>query len=203
MKRSAISRRNDEASAIPQRELLSILYGRDTPYGWQVEYSDLNHIHRADLQAFYNRYYFPKNIMLSVYWRTFQRPANEATWLEKTFADWKVEQPPVPKCPAVTAKPTPGVYLADRPDVTQTFFAIGELGGDLRDPDYAALEVAANILGDGFSSRLMSQIRTKLGYAYNIGASWAVDYDHPGTFRIQGSPSPPPRWRPFRPSEWS
>ncbi len=183
--RSAISRRNDEASAIPQRELLSILYGRDTPYGWQVEYSDLDHIHRADLQAFYNRYYFPKNIMLSVY-GDFSAP-DMKDLLEKTFADWKVEQPPVPKFPAVTAKPTPGVFLADRPDVTQTFFAIGHLGGDLRDPDYAALEVAANILGDGFSSRLMSQIRTKLGYAYNIGASWAVEFDHPGTFRIQGS----------------
>ncbi len=183
--RSAISRRNDEASAIPQRELLSILYGRDTPYGWQMEYTDLDHIHRADLQAFYNRYYFPKNIMLSVY-GDFSAPAMKDL-LEKTFADWKVEQPPVPKFPAVTAKPAPGVFLADRPDVTQTFFAIGHLGGDLRDPDYAALEVAANILGDGFSSRLMSQIRTKLGYAYNIGASWAVEFDHPGTFRIQGS----------------
>ena len=183
--RSAISRRNDEASSIPQRELLSILYGRDTPYGWQVEYADLDRIKRADLQAFYNRYYFPKNIMLSVY-GDFSASAMKDL-LEKTFADWKVEQPPVPKFPEVTAKPAPGVYFADRPDVTQTFFAIGHLGGDLRDRDYAALEVAANILGDGFSSRLMSQIRTKLGYAYNIGASWAVEFDHPGTFRIQGS----------------
>jgi zinc protease len=183
--RSSISRRNDEASAIPQRELLSILYGRDTPYGWQVEYADLDRIHRADLQAFYNRYYFPKNIMLSVY-GDFSASAMKDL-LEKTFADWKVEQPAVPPFPKVGAKPVPGVFLADRADVTQTFFAIGELGGDLHDPDYAALEVAANILGDGFNSRLMSQIRTKLGYAYDIGASWAVEFDHPGTFRIQGS----------------
>ena len=44
-----------------------ILYGRDTPYGWQIEYSDLDRIHRDDLLAFYRRYYFPKNIMLAVY----------------------------------------------------------------------------------------------------------------------------------------
>ncbi len=182
---SGISRRNDEASAIPQRELLSILYGRDTPYGWEVEHEHLNRIHREDLQNFYRRYYFPKNIMLSVY-GDFSAPAMKDL-LEKTFADWKVDQPPVPKFPDVTAKPAPGIYLVDRPDVTQTFFAIGHLGGDLRDPDFAALGVAANILGEGFSSRLMSQIRTKLGYAYNIGASWAVEFDHPGTFRIQGS----------------
>jgi hypothetical protein len=47
--------------------------------------------------------------------------------------------------------------------------------------------VAANILGQGFSSRLVSEIRTKLGYAYDISAAWAANYDHPGTFRIDGS----------------
>ena len=56
----------------------------------------------------------------------------------------------------------------------------------LRDPDYAALEVAADILGGGFRSRLFQQIRTRLGYAYNVSASWAATYDHPGTFRIDG-----------------
>ncbi len=93
----------------------------------------------------------------------------------------------MPPFPPVTAKPAPGIYLAEKPDVTQTFFSIGELGGTLRDKDYPALQVAANILGQGFSSRLMSQIRTKLGYAYDISASWAANYDHPGTFRIDGS----------------
>src|SRR6185369_13530245 len=94
--------------------------------------------------------------------------------LEKLFADWKVEQPQVPAFPALTAKAAPGVYLAEKPDVTQTFFSIGELGGTLRDPDYAALEVASHILGQGFSSRLVSQVRTKLGYAYNVSAVWAA-----------------------------
>ena len=45
----------------------------------------------------------------------------------------------MPQFPEVTAKPAPGIYLAEKPDVTQTFFAIGELGGTLRDPDYPAL----------------------------------------------------------------
>jgi zinc protease len=65
--RSAIARRNDDANAIPDRELMRIVYGPTTPYGWQVEYEDLNHIHRDDLKRFYRRYYFPKNIMLAVY----------------------------------------------------------------------------------------------------------------------------------------
>lgn len=183
--RSGIARRNDDANGIPDRELARILYGPTTPYGWQVEYDDLNHIHREDLVQFYRRYYFPKNIMLAVY-GDFKIPEMKEK-LEKVFADWKVQQPDVPKFPEVNVKAAPGIYFAEKPDVTQTFFAIGELGGTLREKDYAALQVAANILGQGFSSRLMSQVRTKLGYAYEISASWSANWDHPGTFRIGGS----------------
>ncbi|HWZ29949.1 MAG TPA: pitrilysin family protein [Bryobacteraceae bacterium] len=197
--RSGIARRNDDANGIPDRELLSIVYGRNTSYGWQIEYEHLARIHRDDLIDFYKRYYFPKNILLAVYGDF--STAEMQDKLEKLFADWKVEQPPVPPFPKVETRPslavvdgapssggpTGGIYLAEKPDVTQTFFAIGELGGTLRDKDYAALQVAADILGQGFSSRLVSQIRTKLGYAYDISAQWAAQYDHPGTFRIGGS----------------
>src|SRR5580658_1918879 len=34
--RSAIARRNDDAGAIPDRELARIVYGPTTPFGWQV-----------------------------------------------------------------------------------------------------------------------------------------------------------------------
>ena len=183
--RSAIARRNDDAGDIPGRELARILYGPETPWGWQPEYEHLARIHREDLIAFYQRFYFPKNIMLAVY-GDFSTTDMRGK-LEKLFADWNVEQPPAPPIPAVTGKPAPGIYFAPKDDVTQTFFSIGHLGGTLRDPDYPALQVAANILGEGFSSRLISQIRTRLGYAYNIGAGWAAGYDHAGTFRIGGS----------------
>ncbi len=183
--RSGIARRNDDADGIPERELSAILYGRDNSYGWQMEYSDLDHIHREDLLNFYHRYYFPKNIMLSVYGDF--NTAEMKDKLEKLFGSWKAEQQPVPAFPPVTAKPAPGIYLGEKPDVTQTFFSIGELGGMLRDPDYAALTVAADILGGGFRSRLFKQVRTKLGYAYNIQSGWSANYNHPGTFRIVGS----------------
>jgi len=57
----------------------------------------------------------------------------------------------------------------------------------LRDKDYPALEVMADILGGGFSSRLFRKVRTELGYAYGIGAVWGARYDHPGLFRVAGS----------------
>jgi outer membrane lipoprotein-sorting protein len=44
-----------------------------------------------------------------------------------------------------------------------------------------------DILGGGFSSRLVRTVRTDLGLAYNIFADWGVNYNHPGLFQIGGS----------------
>ena len=183
--RSGIARRNDDPNGILEREFPAEVYGRKTPYGWSVEYSDIDSIQRPDLIAFYQRYYFPANIMLAVY-GDFDTGRMKQQ-LTDLFASWTITQPPVPKFPEVTAKPVPGVFLASKSDVTQTFFSIGHLGGTLIDKDYPALEVTSAILGGGFSSRLFQRIRTKLGYAYNIGAEWEADYDHPGLFKISGS----------------
>jgi zinc protease len=183
--RSGISRRNDDADGIAEREFSDIVYGRNTPYGWRVEYADIDNIQRQDLINFYKRYYFPANIMLEVY-GDFSAAEMKAK-LEQLFGDWKYSAPPVPAFPKVVEKAAPGVYLASKDDTTQTFFNVGELGGELRDKDYPALEVAAEILGGGFSSRLFRNVRTQHGWAYNISGSWSANYDHPGTFLISGS----------------
>ena len=183
--RSAIARRNDEAGAVAGREFSDLVYGKDTPYGWRIEYSDVDRIQRDDLVAFYRRYFFPANIMLAVSGDF--STAEMRAQLEKLFAGWKVEQPPVPPFPAVREKPAPGVYLAVKSDVTQTFFELGHLGGMLRDKNYPALEVMADILGGGFRSRLVRRVRTELGYAYDVSADWGANYDHPGLFMVSGS----------------
>ena len=187
--RSALARRNDDPQSLLAREFPSILYGRDNSYGWQESYVTIANIARGDLQSFYKRYFFPKNVMLAV-WGDFDSAQMRAR-VEKLFADWTVEQPEVPPFPKVAVKDAAGTYLAVKTDVTQTFFAIGQLSGELRDKDYPALETLAGILGGGFHSRLMETIRAKMGKAYNISASWGAAYDHPGIFRISGSTQTP------------
>jgi predicted Zn-dependent peptidase len=182
---SAIARRNDDPHGIAQRECSEIVYGRDNPYGWREEFEHLNRIQREDLIAFYKRYFFPANIMLAVH-GDFSAAQMKAK-LESLFADWTYQQQPVPEFPKVTARPAPGIYLASKEDVTQTFFCMGHLGGILKDKDYPALEVMADVLGSGFTSRLFQRVRTKLGYAYSISADWAANFDHPGTFEASGS----------------
>jgi len=181
----AVARRNDEPHGIAEREFTNIVYGKNTPYGWDDEYDTINRVSRADLVDFYRRYFFPANTMLAV-WGDFSAPEMKAR-LEKLFADWTVEQAPVPAFPPVAAKPAAGTYLAAKSDVTQTFFSLGHLGGVLKDKDYPALEIMADILGGGFQSRLFRRVRTEMGNAYEIEADWGANYDHPGLFGIAGS----------------
>jgi len=183
--RSGISRRNDEPRGIVEREFAAIVYGKDTPYGWRMEHATVNRIQRSDIVQFYERYFFPANVMLAVMGDF--SVADMKFRQEKRFADWTVKQPPVPPFPAVNAKPAHTVFLATKTDVTQTFFALGHLGGELRDKDFPALEVMADILGGGFHSRLVQRVRTQLGYAYSVSANWGANYNHPGLFEISGS----------------
>ena len=183
--RGSIARRNDDAHGVAEREFTDIVYGKDTPYGWDIEYSTVDHITRDDLVAFYKRYFFPANILMAV-WGDFSAPEMKAK-LEKMFADWNYQQPPVPAFPPVREKAPPGIYVANKEDVTQTFFMAGHLGGEFKDKDLPALEVMADILGGGFQSRLVRRVRTQLGLAYDISAGWGAHYDHPGLFEIGGS----------------
>jgi zinc protease len=183
--KSAISRRNDEAAGIASREILRIVYGRDTAYGDEETYATINAVTRDDIRAFYQRYFFPANIILAVY-GDFQT-ADMQHKLENVFSTWTVTQEKVPPFPPVDAKPDPGVFLVAKEDVAQTFFEIGHLGGEFKSKDLPALSVAADVLGGGFSSRLFREVRSRLGYAYSISASWDASYDHPGIFLISGS----------------
>jgi len=183
--RSGIARRNDDAHSVADREFSDIVYGKDTPYGWQIEYATLDRIKRADVIAFYKRYYFPANMLMAV-WGDFSTAEMQAK-LARLFGGWSYQQPKVPPFPPVREKAQPGIYVANKDDVTQTFFIEGHLGGQLNDQDFPALEVLGDILGGGFQSRLMQRVRTQLGLVYDISADWGANYDHPGLFEIGGS----------------
>ncbi len=183
--RSAISRRYDDADDVNRSEFSGIIYGKETPFGREVEYETLDAIARQDLIDFHKRYYFPGNMMMAVS-GDFDKAAMKAR-LESTIGTWTPAAGAVPAFPDVTNRAKAGIYVGDKPEVAQTFLSIGHLGGLFSDKDYAALEVMTDILGGGFDSRLFRKVRTELGLAYGVGGGWGADYVHPGTFRISAS----------------
>src|SRR5262249_23301511 len=51
-------------------------------------------------------------------------------------------------------------------------------------PDYHAVTVMNEVFGGGFSSRLIKQIRSRLGLAYSVGGGVGAAFDHPGIFTV-------------------
>src|SRR5579883_563094 len=137
--RDSISRRNDDAGSIGQREFSRIIYGKDSPYTTIPEYSTVESITREDLVAFHHQFFQPENVLLGV-WGDFKADEMKAK-IEKAFGSWPRGGKPRPVIPKVERGPlNGGVYFVNKEDVNQSNVFLGKLGGRLDDPDYAATE---------------------------------------------------------------
>ncbi len=81
-------------------------------------------------------------------------------------------------------EPTPGIYFAEKADVDQSNIYMVGLGTREDNPDFYALSVMNEVFSGGFGSRVVQQVRTKLGLAYEVGGSFGAAYDHPGLFAV-------------------
>jgi zinc protease len=180
--RNIIGHRNDDATAILRREFATTIFGKNSPYGARMEYVNLDRMNRGDLVGFYQRYFFPKNVTLALE-GDFDASRLKGQ-IEGLFDDWKSEQSPVPDFPAVENAVTRGKFLAVRKDAPHSYFAVGQVGGDYLDKDYAALEILAGILGGGPHGRLNQMLRWDVD---GLKAQWSPALGHPGLFQVSGT----------------
>ncbi len=178
----AIARRNDNVGQVASREFAIALYGADSPYARIPQVWTVDAVSPADAAAWHARYVVPANTALAV-WGDFDSDAMIAR-LEAAFAGWQTPAgftPPEPTQPA--AQTGRRVLLVDRPDVNQSTIYVGHAGRVRRDdPDYPALVVMNEVLGGGFSSRLVQTVRTDLGLAYGVFGAYTADFLVPGLF---------------------
>ena len=141
--------------------------------------ASLASISRDDVKAFHKRAYTPANTVIAVV-GDFNSAEMEAK-LTTLFGGWKGEAPAAPA--VAPLKPVTGrhVLLVDKPDATQTYFTLGNVGLSETDPDRAPAEVVNTLFGGRFTSLFNSELRIKSGYSY--GASSRFDqYRTPGPF---------------------
>ncbi|MEA2238821.1 MAG: zinc protease [Thermoanaerobaculia bacterium] len=181
---SGISRRNDDAKGIADREMAKLGFGADSPYARVPEYNTINAITRDDLVAFHKKYTYPNNIILS-FVGDFDSASMEKK-LRVAFGSWAKG----PQAPAVApgggAPAKAGVYYVAKDDVTQSniYVVHGGTGVLRNNPDSYAMQVMNEILSGGFSGRLMNDIRTQRGLAYGVGGGVDTMWDRPGLFHI-------------------
>jgi zinc protease len=178
---SGILRRNDDASSIASREAVEIAYGKTNPYGREPEIATVSAVKLDDLSAWHDKTVVGANLIVGVI-GDFDSKVME----QKLRAAFE----PIPKgTKLVTEKitfnePKPGIYFADKTDVDQSNVYMVGLGTEEDNPDFYALSVMNEVFSGGFGSRVVQDVRTKLGLAYDVGGSFGAAYDHPGLFAV-------------------
>ena len=152
-----------------ERAILAAVYG-DHPYArTQPTEAAINAITREQLDVAYQARLRPENALLVVTGRIAEEQAFELA--EKAFGDWKaVSKAPAPvAAPATAAKPS-FVHL-NRVGSVQSSLRIGRPAIEATHADYVPLRLTSTLLGGGFSSRLMQNLREDKGYTYGASVS--------------------------------
>jgi zinc protease len=178
---TSIARRNDDPGGIATREAIKLAYGSNNPYARQPEYATVDAITLDDLKTWHDKTVVPNNIIVGVS-GDFDSTAMEAK-LRAAFE-------PLPRgerfqpAKITFTDPKQSVNFVEKSDVNQSNVLIVGLGTERSNPDYYALSVMNEIFSGGFGSRVVQNVRTKLGLAYSVSGSFSASYDHPGIFYV-------------------
>ncbi len=169
----------------PDRRLSQLTFSNiyiNHPYRHPViGYKDLfAKITRDDLFDYYQTYYSPNNMVLSIAGGI--KIDEVLGKVEKTFKDFKRRTPVDRNLPQEPQQITSRRYDDTYPtDLTRISIAYSSV--NLLDPDLYALDVLAKILGDGESSRLYQELYKNKQLVYNINAYNYTPIDR-GAFEI-------------------
>ncbi|NMG59352.1 insulinase family protein [Geitlerinema sp. P-1104] len=185
--RGNIARRNDEPRSIANREFQKLIYGEQSPYARTMEYETLDGIEREDVQGFYQDSVQPDRLILGLV-GDFDSTQMKGL-IEQKLGDWQATASslgdPSSSWSEIAQAETGGLFMVDRPELSQSYVELGHLGGVRNDPDYPVLGVMNNVLS-GFGGRLFNEVRSRQGLAYSVYGFWGAQYDYPGVFRAGG-----------------
>ena len=170
----------DEPRRVIQLYFMKFLYD-DHPYGRPAngDEQSLAKISRDDIAAFYQRNYTPGNAIIAIA-GDFDSAAMQSK-IAQVFGSWSGKAPAVAAVPV--PKPVSGkrVLLVDKPDATQTYFMIGNVGIASTNPDRGYIDVVNTLFGGRFTSLFNTELRIKSGYSYGA-FSYFEEMRAPGPF---------------------
>jgi zinc protease len=179
----ALASQKSDPGSVANVALGPFLFGKSPlahpALGWEKSVAALT---RDDAAAFHGRYVRPDNSLLAVVGDV--DPQKVVADLERAFAQWK----PSGEKFGDAYRPVPQarghqVLIVNKPEVTQTQIRMACMGVPRNHPDYYPIVVANTILGAGFTSRLVDEIRVNQGLTYSISSRFGM-YRGTGTFGV-------------------
>ena len=159
----------DEPQQVVDEYFNGFLYGAH-PYGRPSAGDELSlkRIQRESIVKFYEANYAPGNAILGVAGEF--DAAELRKQLEDVFGAWPSRAVAGVSIPAAPPAKGKRLLLIDKPDATQTYFAIGNIGAAANDPDRVPIRVVNTIFGGRFTSELNEALRVESGYTYGAGS---------------------------------
>jgi predicted Zn-dependent peptidase len=174
----------DQAQAVIGNYFRAYLYGNH-PLGRPASGDERSNaaIMRDDVVSYYRTHYTPGNTILAVV-GDFDIAEMERALTAK-LGDWKPLKPTTVRPRLNDAPSFSGrkLLLVDKPDSTQTYFQIGNLGIARTNPDRVFVQVINTLFGGRFTSTLNTELRIKTGLTYGARSSF-IQHQTPGPFVI-------------------
>ncbi len=174
-----IAQEQADPTSLASRALGPLVYGRNHPYGsvgGSGIASAIEPLTPAAIRTEHEMWLRPDNAKITVVGDVTMDRLLPA--LEQAFGDWRPAAAARPEKDLSAAVPAPvgRVVVIDRPNSPQSVILMARalpLTGKQRGME--ALGLANEVLGNGFLSRLMSDLREEKGWAYSLGSSVMAD----------------------------
>ena len=158
----------DDPSGVADRALIRFFYGKDHPYAHPTDghTASVKTFKRADMAAFHEKAFTPRGATLFFVGDIDAKTAGELA--RQVLGSWTGADLPE------RTKTAPGqasgidVLVVDKPDATQAQVRAVVPGMPRKDPAYYAAIVANTIVGGGFTSRLVDEVRVNRGLSYSV-----------------------------------
>lgn len=155
-----------------QRAVTKALSPAGDPTLRETTPQSLSSITRADVQAYYKAVYRPDLTTIVVIGDITPERARQAVL--HAFGDWKASGPrPAVTLPARPPSRSSHAVIDDPGRVQDEVYLAETVDSGVRNPDRYALELGNQILGSGFSSRLLQDLRVRTGMVYTAGSDFA------------------------------
>jgi predicted Zn-dependent peptidase len=143
--------------------------------------ASLASITRDDVATFYETYYTPSSTVIAVVGDFVT--ADLTKQLTTMLSSWPAKTAPPVNLPDAVAVTGRRLLLVDKPDATQTYFRIGNVGISRSNQDRVTIDIVNTLFGGRFTSMLNSELRIKSGLTYGAGSSFA-EWKAKGPFAI-------------------
>lgn len=177
----SIRRQNDDPKGLADRALQQAIFAGH-PNGIIPTEQSISSITVRDMQDLHRRFVRADNMILTVS-GDFDRQKMIAALNRLILPVRTRDRFLLPQLPEPKESGAEVIYGAKQ--VNQTVIRMGHLGIDKNDPDIYAARVLNYILGGGFTSRLVSEVRSNQGLAYHISSNFTVGNLFRGDFVIQ------------------